>query len=141
MKIINKGLWNISNMGPISKSKQDLVVTLLHLCGSTLRSRATFNPDTSATHHSRLFVMVRRRKRMNIPHSDITKILRPSTIPYALAAAGCLYISYQFSKRIGEPNESAAKTKEIHETEGTSIRKQHGQLKRLMVKTLMLSET
>ena len=72
---------------------------------ATLRSRATFNPDTSATHHSRLFVMVRRRKRMNIPHSDITKILRPSTIPYALAAAGCLYISYQFSKRIGEPNE------------------------------------
>ena len=42
---------------------------------------------------------------MNIPHSDITKILRPSTIAYALAAAGCLYISYQFSKRIGEPNE------------------------------------
>jgi len=86
------------------RSRRHLTTPVLSVV-ATLRSRATFNPDTSATHHSRLFVMVRRRKRMNIPHSDITKILRPSTIPYALAAAGCLYISYQFSKRIGEPNE------------------------------------
>jgi hypothetical protein len=39
--------------------------------------------------------------------------LTPSSIPYAAAAATCLFVSYQFSKRIGKPNERVQRRRNL----------------------------
>jgi len=61
--------------------------------------------------------MVNRRRR---PHADISRLFTPSTIPYAIAATACLFVSYQFSTRIGKPNERVQRRRTLFTKETVS---------------------
>ena len=59
--------------------------------------------------------MVKKKRNPNYirPHGDISKLFRPSTIPYVIAAVACLYVSSTFAARIGQPNERVQRRKAI----------------------------
>ena len=53
--------------------------------------------------------MVVPRRRLRAPKANFSKMLSPAGLLYMGGAATCFYISYQFSKRIGMPNERVAR--------------------------------
>ena len=55
---------------------------------------------------------VRPRRRLRKPHADFSKMFTPAGLLYMGGAAVCLYISYQFSTRIGEPNSRVERRKQ-----------------------------